>query len=124
MPLHRTLTSLSQDQEKVFSESACKLYKDLIGESDRIKKATQDLKFRFIEIDPPTDKAREINKSFTEATDKLISWSEASGNYLQNDLSLSQAPKMLSYLYALSRPPYIGSYFYNELEKQKKILKT
>lgn len=123
MPLHRTLTSLSQDQEKVSSESDGKLYKDLISESDRIKKSAQDLKLRFIEIDPPTDKAREINKSFTEATDKLISWSEASGNYLQNDLSLLQAKKMLSYLYDQSRTPYVGSYFYNELDKQEKNVK-
>jgi|GEM_PF-6885389 len=123
MPLHRTLTSLSQDQEKVFSESDGKLYKDLIGESDRIKKATQDLKLRFIEIDPPTDKAKEINKAFIESIDKLISWSEASGNYLQNDLSLAQAQKMLSYLYDQSRTPYVGSYFYNELDKQEKNVK-
>jgi hypothetical protein len=118
MPLYCSMESLANDQEKVTCEGNGKLFKDLINESDRVKKSAQDLKLRFIEIEPPTSKSKEINSTFIKSLDSLITWSENAGAYLQSDLSHTQESKMLKYLYEQSKSRYVGSYFYDQYEKQ------
>ncbi len=117
-PMYRTLDSLDKDLDKVITQGDGKLYRDLIKEAERIKRATQDLKLRYIEITPPTDQSKQISEAFIKAMDKLTDWSDATTAYLQADLNLITDQKHLDYLYDMAQNYYLYNYAAREYEKQ------
>lgn len=120
IPMYRTVESLDQDLEKVIAQGGGKLYRDLIKEAERIKKATQDLKLRYIEITPPTDQGKQISDAFIKAMDRLVDWSDTTTAYLQAELNLISDEKHLEYLYDMaSRNYYFYNYAAREYEKQQ-----